>query len=48
MAIAGRINQDQQDDFDYMTQMLEALAQLDYVTIGRSDASVLMGVSAVM
>ena len=32
---AGRISQDQQDDFDYMNQMLEGLAQLNYVTIGR-------------
>ncbi len=34
---AGRLNRDQHDDFDYITQMLEALAQLNYVTIGRLD-----------
>ncbi|KAK9862890.1 hypothetical protein WJX84_001679 [Apatococcus fuscideae] len=31
----GRLSQDQRDDFDYITQMMEALAQLNYVTLGR-------------
>ena len=31
----GRIAPEQHDDFDYINQMLEALAQLNYVTLGR-------------
>lgn len=35
MLHTGRLSQDQRDDFDYITQMMEALAQLNYVTLGR-------------
>ncbi|KAK9827868.1 hypothetical protein WJX74_006810 [Apatococcus lobatus] len=31
----GRISPEQHDDFDYINQMLEALAQLNYVSLGR-------------